>query len=111
MEQRDTGVAGDGPAAAATLAAGIGVLVIGLLTTLAEASPGIRDTLNFYSPSGPLTGKTTLGVVSWLAAWGGFHLAWRAGNVNYRRVLLVAAALILLGGLLMFPPFFGVFHA
>lgn len=111
MEQEKTGVAGDWPAAAATLAAGIGVLVIGLLTSLAAASPEIKDALNFYRPSGALTGKTTLGVISWLVAWGVLHQAWRDREVDYRRVLLVSVALTLLGGLLMFPPIFELFHA
>ncbi|MFQ5944698.1 MAG: hypothetical protein ACE5NC_00395 [Anaerolineae bacterium] len=101
----------NGPAAAATLSAGAGVLVIGFLTTLSAASAGIKEFLNFYPPAGSLTGKTTLGVIAWLGLWMLLHRAWRDQDVGYGRVLLTALALAALGSLFMFPPFFDLFHA
>ncbi len=58
-----------GPAAAALIAAGIGVLVIGILTTGAAISEGLKSALNFWPPSGSLTGKTAIGLISWLISW------------------------------------------
>src|SRR5512145_1173683 len=62
----------DGPAAAAMLAAGIGVFALGLLTTLSEASTAVHDWLEaweFDQGVGPLAGKTTLAVIIWLVSW------------------------------------------
>jgi hypothetical protein len=44
--------------AAAIVAAGVGALSLGILTTTAEASTGINDFLSFYDPVGPLSGET-----------------------------------------------------
>jgi len=41
--------------AAALVAGGIGAAAIGLLTTLAEASAGIKTALNWYNPVGGVT--------------------------------------------------------
>ena len=58
-----------GPAAAAILAAAVGVFVIGLATNLAEVSADLKNALNWWNPAGPLTGKTGVGVIVWLIAW------------------------------------------
>jgi hypothetical protein len=101
----------NGEAAAAILAAAIGVLAIGILTTLAEASEGISDFLNWYSPTGALSGKTGLGSLIWLAAWLAGHVVLRKKEVNFTRIVQVSAVLIVIGLLLLFPPIFGLFAA
>ena len=58
-----------GKALAAMVAAGVGSAALGVLTTLAELSPGLKNILNFYDPVGPLSGKTTVAVIIWLIAW------------------------------------------
>ena len=60
----------NGSIVAAMLAAGIGCLVLGLATSLAQGSKAIGNMLNFYNPVGPLGGKTIVAVVVWLVAWG-----------------------------------------
>jgi hypothetical protein len=52
-----------GPAAAAILAAGIGALVLGILTTWAEASEGFKEDLQWNDKVGPLSGKTITGAI------------------------------------------------
>lgn len=99
----------NGSAAAAIVASSFGVLVIGLLTTLAAASARISDSLNWYNPTGPLAGKTTLGVIIWLLAWLGAHLWLGRREVNFNRVIQVSVALIVAGLLLTFPPIFDLF--
>jgi hypothetical protein len=100
-----------GAAAAAVLAAAIGVLAIGVLTTVAEASEGIKDFLNWYNPTGPLSGKTGLGSIIWLVVWGISHVTLYKKELDFTRIVQVAAILIVLGLLLLFPPIFTLFAA
>ncbi len=99
----------EGPVAAAILAAGIGALALGVLTTLAEASQPIKDFLNFYDPVGPLSGKTTWAVAVWLVAWVVLHLIYRSKPVESRLALAVSLVLIGLGVVGTFPVFFQAF--
>jgi hypothetical protein len=55
------------------VAAGIGSTALGLFTTLAEANTFVKEVLTFYSPVGPLSGKTTLAVIVWLLSWAILH--------------------------------------
>lgn len=99
----------NGPAAAAFVASGIGSLALGLVTTLAEASQPLRSALILYAPAGPLSGKTTLAVVCWLAAWGVLHMMWRSRSLDFGPVSWWTYGLIVLGLLGTFPPFFELF--
>jgi hypothetical protein len=98
-----------GPVAAAVLATGIGAFVLGLLTTLSEASTGIHDFLDFNTDVGPLSGKTILAVVAYLGSWAILHALWRRQNRDLRPILVAAAALTALGILGTFPTFFQAF--
>lgn len=99
----------DGPVAAAIIAAGVGAFSLGLLTTLAEASAGIKDFLNFYDPVGPLSGKTTLTVGVWLVCWGILHPMLRRSSVKLATALTIGVVFMILGILGTFPPFFEIF--
>ncbi len=99
----------NGPAAAAILAAGIGSLTLGIVTTLAEANAAISSALNLYPPVGPLSGKTLVAVVVWLASWVILHLMWRDKQVDFGRVFTTTLVLIALGFLGTFPIFFDLF--
>jgi hypothetical protein len=99
----------DGLAAAALLAAGIGAFVLGLLTTLAEASTGIHDFLQFNDRIGPLSGKTIIAAIVYFGALLVFALVWRRRQVEQRPVVIVAGTLLLLGFLGTFPIFFQAF--
>lgn len=99
----------EGPVSAAILAGGVGALTLGILTTLAEASTGIKDFLNFYNPVGPLSGKTIGAVVVWIVAWVVLHLLYRDKPFESRKALMVALVLIALGVLGTFPIFFQAF--
>jgi len=99
----------NGPAAAAFLSGSIGVFVIGLLTTLSEASHAIGSALDWYSPSGPLVGKTLLGIISWLVSWFILNRMWKDKDVNLSKVFTWAIIIAALGFLLTFPPFFTMF--
>ncbi len=95
-----------GPAAAAILAAAAYIFVLGLLTFVAAAAEGAKDWLAFQNRVGSLSGKTTLAGVVWVVVWLGLYLLWRKRDVPLTAILVLAAALILVGGLFMFPPIF-----
>jgi hypothetical protein len=98
-----------GPVAAAVLAAGIGAFVLGLLTTLNEASTGVHDFLEFDEDVGPLSGKTIIAVIAYAASWAVLHGLWRRQNPALRPILIATVVLIALGILGTFPTFFQAF--
>src|SRR6266700_4091346 len=100
----------EGPIAAAILAAGIGCLAMGVVTTLAEASTSIADKLSWSDRVGPLSGKTIIAVAVWLVAWAVLHLVFRAKEFETRRALAVALVLVALGVVGTFPTFFQAFE-
>ena len=99
----------DGPPAAGLVAAGVGAFTLGLFVTLAEASTGIADWLSWYDRVGPLSGKTILAVIAYLASFVVLGLVWRGKAFALRSILIVAAILVLLGLLFTFPPIFQAF--
>lgn len=100
----------NGPAAAAILSAAVGSAIIGLLTTGAVISAGLKSALNWWGPAGPLTGKTGVGVIGWLVTWAILHKLWRDRDVLLVRVLIATLLLLALGLLLTFPPVFEAFE-
>jgi len=99
----------EGPVAAAILAAGVGALALGVLTTVAEASEGFKEFLTLSEPVGPLSGKTIGAVLIWLVAWVVLHLVYRNKAVESRKALTISLVLIGLGVLGTFPIFFQAF--
>jgi len=96
----------DGAAAAALLAAVIGIFVLALMIVLAEANEDFSNWLKWDNEVGPLSGKSSLGLIAWAVAWPVLHL------LLYRRdrVLPAASAISLVlfvaAMVLMFPPVF-----
>ena len=99
----------EGPIAAAILAGGVGALTLGVLTTLAEASTGIKDWLAWTDRVGPLAGKTGMAVIIWLVAWAVLHLVYRDKPFESRRAFTIAMVLVALGAVGTFPTFFQAF--
>ncbi len=99
----------NGAAAAAFIAAGIGVAALGFFTTVSEASARMHDFLNFQNRVGPLSGKTTLAGVIWLVAWALLAPTMWKRNVSMNAVLLVTAVLLVIGAVGTFPKFFELF--
>lgn len=100
----------NGPAGAALIAAGIGVFVLGLLTTWAEASESFaQDVLKLDNDVGPLSGKTTFAVVAYVVSWAVMApLVWKR-NLPWPTVVIVTAVLLAAGFLGTFPKFFELF--
>lgn len=109
MESRQDRQAGslaqaNGPVAAALLACGIGCCALGVLAVAGDGSKRIASMLNFYKPTGPLAGVTTVAIAVWLVTWAVLAARWRAKQVAFGRVSTAAFALLALGLLLTFPP-------
>lgn len=99
----------NGDACAAFLAAGVGACAFGVLVASSEASSAVANALNFISPVGPLSGKVAVGLLVWLAAWGGLHLRWARRQIDSSALRWAAPALLLAGFALTFPPVFELF--
>jgi hypothetical protein len=99
----------EGPIAAAIIAGGVGAATLGVVTTLAEASEGLRSWLQWSDAVGPLSGKVLMAVLVWLVAWVVLHLALRNRPYETRRALVISLVLIGLGVLGTFPLFFQAF--
>jgi hypothetical protein len=99
----------DGPPAASVIAAGIGAVALGFFVTLAEASTGMKDFLQWNDRVGPLSGKTVLAVIAYFGSFAVLGLIWRGKTFALRSILIIAGALVLLGLLFTFPPIFQAF--
>src|SRR5665809_47795 len=71
-------------AAAVILASGVGTFVLGLFTTLNEASSDINDFLGFSDDVGPLSGKTIISTAAFFVAWAVLAYIWRRREVAWR---------------------------
>ncbi len=98
-----------GIAAAAFVAAGIGCATLGLLTTLAQMSEGVKNLLNWWNPAGPLSGKSGLAVIIWIASWIVLHMLWKNKAVAVPRAVTITLLLIAVGTIGTFPTFFEMF--
>jgi hypothetical protein len=99
----------NGAAAAALLAAGFGAFTLALLVVLAASSGAVARGLDFYAPAGPLSGKTSVAVIVWLAIWFVLDRKWRSLDVAFARVWWWTLVLFALAFLGTFPPFFEAF--
>lgn len=99
----------DGPPAASLIAAGIGAVTLGLFITLAEASTGMKDWLQWNDRVGPLAGKTILAVLAYFGSFLILGLVWRGKTFALRSILTAAVVLIVVGVLFTFPPIFQAF--
>lgn len=78
---------------------------MGVLAILRDAFSGVAKILNFYNPSGPLSGVTTMAIIVWLASWYVLAKRWNGRDVNIAKASVVALALLAVGFALRFPPF------
>jgi len=108
-DQSDVQDKPEGPVAAAVIAGGVGVLALGIFTTLSEMSTTIGDLLNLYNPVGSLSGKTVFAVVIWLVTWAVLHRVYGDRGFETRKTLTLALIGIALGTLGTFPVFFEAF--
>ena len=101
----------NGPALASALAGAFGTLVLGILTTWAEASASFGETLKFQNRVGALSGKVTIAGIAFVIAWTLLAPVLWKRNLPWAPVLLLAAAMIIGGYVGTFPKFFTLFAA
>lgn len=94
----------NGSGAAAVLAAAIGSFVLAIIAFAGDKSVAIKDGLNFYKPTGSLSGETTVAIVVWFLAWGFLERRWGKRAVAMGRINRASLALLILSILLTFPP-------
>lgn len=98
-----------GPVAAVFLSAGIGAVVLGILTTLSEASEGIKSALEWSKSVGSLSGKTIISSSVFFVMWGILHLTMKDKDLDPKKVFTWTAILVAIGIVLTFPTFFQLF--
>ena len=101
----------DGPIAAVLIAAGIGALVLGVLTVWAEASEGFAESLAYSDRVGPLSGKTIWATAAFVVGWVALTFALRRRRVDLLKATVVSVVLLGLGYLGTFSPFFRLFES
>ena len=94
----------NGSGAAAILGAAIGSFVLAIIAFAGDKSVPIKNSLNFYKPTGPLSGVTTVAVVVWFLVWGLLEWRWGRRTVAMSRINRVSLAMLALSILLTFPP-------
>ncbi len=96
---------------AAFLGAGIGSFIFGLTVFIAEskAGAGLLNALNIIKPAGPLSGKTTVGVIALVLSWVVLHFALKNRTIKLSMAFTITIVLLVLGVLLSFPPVFEIF--
>jgi hypothetical protein len=104
-----SGTKPNGPAVAVMLAAGIGAVVLGIFTTLSEASEGVHDFLEFSERVGPLSGKTDLAATAFLLSWAGLYAGLRERDLPWRPVIIATIVLFVIAVVMTYPPFFTSF--
>jgi len=70
---------------------------------IADHSSVFKRMMIFYTPTGPLSGVTTIAVVIWLVTWIALDVAWKRRDVD-RKIVRVGLYLLAIGFILMFPP-------
>ncbi len=99
----------NGSGAAGILSAGVGCLVLALLAAAGDKSPWVKSLLNFYKPTGPLSGVTTVAILIWLCLWGILEWRWEKETVAIGGICAAALLLLGLSLVLTFPPVVDLF--
>jgi hypothetical protein len=94
----------NGSGAAAILAAGVGAFALAALAFAGDKSLAVKNGLNWYKPTGALSGVTTAAIAVWLLVWVALEFRWRNKDVAAGRAATVALVLLGLSLLLTFPP-------
>jgi hypothetical protein len=110
MESRssDTVSSPNGSAWAALLSGGIGSFAFGVLTILSEVfTKWASRSLQWYHPSGALSGVAGAAIILWLTVWAVLHFRWRNKRMQNESALMIVTILLAVAALVAtFPPFY-----
>lgn len=101
-----------GPAAAALVGTGLGLVALGLSHVLSERSEAITHAMqslgNLWMPGaagiGPYSGKETVALLVWLLSWGVLHGVLRTREVNLVMTSLLMLVLVGVATTILWPP-------
>jgi len=99
----------NGSGAAAILAAAIGSFVLAVIAFAGDKSAPIKNSLNFYKPTGPLSGVTTVAILIWILTWGLLEWRWGKRTLAMGRINIISLTLLVVSILLTFPPVVDLF--
>lgn len=99
-----------GPIAAAIISSGIGSLFLGLMTTGAVLSLGLKNLLNLWNPAGPLTGKSIVGILAWLISWFFLNSSLKDKDYDLNKAFTFTLILLGIGLFFTFPLVFEAFE-
>ena len=99
-----------GPIAAAIISSGIGSMIIGVMTTGAVLSAGLKGFLNLWNPAGALTGKTTMGILVWLISWFFLNANLKDKEYDLDKAFKITMILLGIGLFFTFPLVFEAFE-
>jgi len=99
----------NGSGAAAILAAAIGSFVLAVIAFAGDKSAPIKNSLNFYKPTGPLSGVTTVAILIWILIWGLLEWRWGKRTLAMGRINIISLTLLVVSILLTFPPVVDLF--
>ena len=101
----------NGPVSAALLAGGIGSAAMGLVTLIYEINDksAFAKSMAWSKAVGGLSGKSTWSIIIFFVAWAILHYVWKDKETDFTRISSIAIALLLVGLLGTFPPFWELF--
>ena len=91
------------------LAAGIACFTLGLLSILTAASGAVSDAMTLSDRVGDVSGLSVVTAATYFIAWGSLAIVWRRANPPLARIAAASGALVGVGLLGTFPPFFNLF--
>ena len=87
------------------VSASAGCFAFGLLYLCGDKSKALNHLLNFYPPSGALSGVLVLGTLTWLLCWAVLAARWSRKPPATTFAVNLSIALLLVALLFTFPPF------
>lgn len=94
---------------AAFIAAGIGLVTMGLLQFIGELNESFNESLALSEALGPYSGKYLFSYLAWIVSWAILYPIARAGRISVRTAAIITAILIVIAAVILFPPFIGLF--
>jgi hypothetical protein len=101
----------NGPVSAALLAGGIGSAAMGLITLIYEINDksAFAKSMTWSKAVGGLSGKSMWAIIIFFVSWAILHFVWKDKETNFTRISSIAIALLMVGLLGTFPPFWELF--
>jgi hypothetical protein len=99
----------NGSGAAAILAAAVGSFALAILALAGDKSAAVKSSLNFYKPTGPLSGVTDGAILIWLVLWVVLEMRWNKKSVALGPICVASFVLLGLSFMLTFPPIVDIF--